>query len=99
MADPKALVAVNVILLLAVAVGVPAKTPPELNVMPAGKAPVLLHVIGEVPVAVKVVVGYSVLTVPATSEEGDVITGAEPLAVLGAPKVGPKGPDRKDKNN
>jgi hypothetical protein len=52
------LVAVNVMLPLAVAVGVPDKTPAELNAIPAGSVPaVTLQVIGAVPVAVNVVVG------------------------------------------
>jgi hypothetical protein len=38
-------------------------------------------VIGELPLAVNVVVGYSVLTVPATKNEGDVMAGADPLAL------------------
>jgi hypothetical protein len=43
---------------LAVAVGVPDKTPALLNAIPAGSVPaVTLHVIGAVPVAVNVVVG------------------------------------------
>jgi hypothetical protein len=58
LADPYAFVAVNVIDPLAVAVGVPDKTPAELNVIPAGSVPaVTLQVIGAVPVAVNVVVG------------------------------------------
>jgi len=77
LADPYAFVAVNVIDPLAVAVGVPDSTPALLNVMPAGSAPpVTLQVIGAVPVAVNVVVGYSVLTVPATRNAGDVMVGA-----------------------
>ena len=55
---PCKLVAVNVIDPLAVAVGVPDKTPAELNAIPAGSVPaVTLQVIGAVPVAVNVVVG------------------------------------------
>ncbi len=60
------------------AVGVPASTPALLNDIPAGSVPVWLQVIGAVPVAVNVVVGYSVSTVPATKNAGDVMTGAEP---------------------
>jgi hypothetical protein len=56
-ANPKALVALNVIDPLKVAVGVPANTPPT-NVIPAGNVPEkMLQVIGAVPVAVNVVVG------------------------------------------
>jgi hypothetical protein len=57
-ADPYAFVAVNVIDPLAVAVGVPDKTPALLNAIPVGSVPaVTLQVIGAVPVAVNVVVG------------------------------------------
>jgi hypothetical protein len=57
-ADPYPLVAVKVINPLAVAVGVPDKTPAVLNAIPAGNVPlVMLQVIGAVPVAVKVVDG------------------------------------------
>jgi hypothetical protein len=57
-ANPKALVALNVIDPLEVAVGVPDKTPPDEKVKPVGKVPeATLQVIGAVPVAVKVVVG------------------------------------------
>jgi hypothetical protein len=41
---------------------------------------VTLQVIGAVPVAVNVVDGYSVLTVPATKNAGDVMAGAEGAA-------------------
>jgi hypothetical protein len=52
------LVAVNVIDPLAVAVGVPDRTPAVLNAIPAGSVPaVTLQVIGAVPVAVNVVDG------------------------------------------
>jgi hypothetical protein len=79
LADPYALVAVNVIDPLAVAVGVPDKTPALLNDIPVGSVPaVTLQVIGAVPVAVNVVDGYSVSTVPATRNAGDVIVGAAP---------------------
>jgi hypothetical protein len=55
---PCAFVAVNVMLPLAVAVGVPDRTPALLNANPAGSVPaVTLQVIGAVPVAVNVVVG------------------------------------------
>ena len=68
---------------LAVAVGVPDKTPAELNVSPVGSVPaVTLQVIGAVPVAVKYVVGYSVSTVPVTRNAGEVIAGALALAHL-----------------
>jgi hypothetical protein len=51
-------VAVNVIDPELVAVGVPDKTPPELNVIPVGNVPLVTdHVIGVLPVAVNVVVG------------------------------------------
>jgi hypothetical protein len=73
------LVAVNVIDALAVAVGVPDKTPALLNAMPAGSVPaVTLQVIGAVPVAVNVVDGYRVSTVPATKNAGEVMVGAAP---------------------
>jgi hypothetical protein len=49
---------VNVIDPLAVAVGVPDKTPAVLNDMPVGSVPaVTLQVIGVEPLAVKVVLG------------------------------------------
>jgi hypothetical protein len=55
---PRALVAVNVIDPLAVAVGVPDSTPALLNVIPAGSVPlVTVQVIGAVPLAVNVVDG------------------------------------------
>ena len=77
LSDPCALVAVNVMLLLAVAVGVPDNTPAELNDIPAGSVSgVTPQVIGAVPVAVNVVVGYTVLTVPATRNDGLVMVGA-----------------------
>ena len=58
LADPKALVAVKVMLPDAVAVGVPDNTPPELKLIPVGSVPaVTLQVIVGEPVAVKVVVG------------------------------------------
>jgi len=71
------LVAVNVIDPLAVAVGVPDSTPALLNAIPVGSVPlVTVQVIGVEPLAVNVVVGYSVLTVPATRNAGDVMVGA-----------------------
>jgi hypothetical protein len=58
LSDPYALVAVNVIDPLAVAVGVPDRTPAVLNAIPAGSVPaVTLQVIGVEPLAVKVVLG------------------------------------------
>ena len=55
---PCAFVAVNVIEPLAVAVGVPDKTPAELNDIPVGSVPaVTLQVIGVEPLAVNVVDG------------------------------------------
>jgi hypothetical protein len=57
-ANPKALVARKVIDPLAVAVGVPDRTPPEEKDIPVGNVPLASdQVIGAVPVAVKVVVG------------------------------------------
>jgi hypothetical protein len=57
-ANPKALVARKVIDPLAVAVGVPDRTPPEEKDIPVGKVPeAMLQVIVGEPVAVKVVVG------------------------------------------
>jgi hypothetical protein len=56
--NPKALVARKVIDVLAVAVGVPERTPPTEKDIPVGKVPLsIAQVIGVVPVAVKVVVG------------------------------------------
>jgi hypothetical protein len=98
--DPKPLIASKIIFPEAVTDGVPDKTPPT-NVMPVGRVPLIIfHAIGAVPVAVNVVVGYSVPTVPVTKNAGDVITGAvpppPPPEVLGAPRVGPKGPEREE---
>ena len=58
-ANPKALVARKVTDPLVVAVGVPERAPPEEKDIPAGSAlpGAKDHVIGAVPVAVKVVVG------------------------------------------
>jgi hypothetical protein len=57
-ANPNALVARKVIDPLAVAVGVPDRTPPEEKDIPVGNVPLASdQVIGAVPVAVKVVVG------------------------------------------
>jgi hypothetical protein len=76
---PSAFVAVNVIDALAVAVGVPDRTPALLNDMPVGSVPaVTLQVIGVEPLAVNVVVGYTVSTVPATRNAGEVMAGAAP---------------------
>lgn len=56
--SPKALVARKVIDPLAVVVGVPERTPPELKLIPVGNVPLCtVQVIGAVPVAVNVVVG------------------------------------------
>src|SRR5581483_4715978 len=54
--------------------------PPVLKVMPGGTAPpATVHVIGVVPLAVNVVAGYAVPTVPFASDAGPVIAGAVPL--------------------
>ena len=80
---PCAFVARKVILPEAVAVGVPDKTPALLNDIPVGSVPaVTLQVIGAVPVAAKYVVGYSVSTVPATRNAGEVMVGAAPPPAL-----------------
>jgi hypothetical protein len=69
---------VNVIDELAVAVGVPDSNPLELNVIPDGRDPVLLQVIGDVPDALNCVFVYAVFAVPTGKEVGEVMTGAEP---------------------
>jgi hypothetical protein len=50
------------------------------------------QVMGAVPVATKVVVGYTDPAVPVESEVGEVIAGGTPPELLAEPKLGPTGP-------
>ena len=64
---------------LPVVVGVPDNTPPAVRLIPGGRLPVCDHVIGAVPVAVKVKL-YGVPTVP---------LGGAPDVMVGATGAGP----------